>query len=154
MGLRSRSGKGAKGSGVSSKNAKDKLNNSTSKESTTCEVEQQNPKQSLWSKVFVKGVELTSEESLKATHWLRQAFGVIFGTICGLAGFTGSPVVIAFAIATFSGPTAFLSMLHDIDIEEISKHGSIQMEGLMPSVALFLLSWIITYTIRLPPKTA
>lgn len=154
MGLRSRSGKGAKGSAASNKNAKDKLNVSTNNESTTAEVERQTSDQSLWKKVFARGLELTPEESLRATHWLRQAFGVIFGITCGLARLTGSPVVISFLIASFSGPPAFLSMLHDIDIDEVSKVGTIQIEGLLPSVALFLLSWIITYTIRLPPKTA
>lgn len=105
----------------------------------------------LWQKVISKQVQLNPEEALRATHWVRQVEGVIIGTIFGVAQFKGALTILTFLFLSVMGAPALLSLTNELDIEEIAQVSSIQTEGLMPSFALFLLSWIITYTMFLPP---
>lgn len=105
----------------------------------------------LWSKAFDKTYELTSQEALNAAHWLRQAIGIAFGISFGVLQLTGAPCVMAFLFGGAMLPPAVLSLTNEIDVEEISKIGTIQTEGMMPGFALFLLSWILSYTVFLPP---
>lgn len=141
MGARSRAGKGSKAS------AKGKTEKKP-------EVKQQDvaPK-TLWQKAFDREAELEPQEALKITHWIRQAMGIIIGTVLGFLQITGAPGILTFFLLSFVGPPAFLTNFHDIDIEEVNKVGTVQTEGLMPGGALFILSWIISYTVFLPAST-
>ena len=59
-----------------------------------------------------------------------------------------------FILAGAMVPPVLLSITNEIDAEEISAVGSIQTEGMMPAFALFLLSWILSYTVCLPPASS
>lgn len=120
------------------------------KSSTQCQTS--HASKTLWQKVITKEVQLTPEEALKAAHWIRQVTGVIIGIIFGIAQFKGAFAMLTFLFLCVVGAPALLSFTNELDIEEIAQVSSIQTEGLLPSFALFLLSWILTYTVFLPPK--
>lgn len=108
----------------------------------------------LWGKVLDKTYELTPQEVLNASHWLRQTIAVAFGTVFGVLQLTGAPCIMTFILAGAMVPPVLLSITNEIDAEEISAVGSIQTEGMMPAFALFLLSWILSYTVCLPPASS
>lgn len=137
MGVRQRSGKSSK------------QQTSLTKSAAQCQPPPA-PK-SFWQKAIARDAQLTPEEALKAIHWIRQAAGLIIGTIFGVAQFKGALAILTFFFFSLVGAPALLSVTNELDIEEISQVAPIQMEGLWPSFALFLLSWIITYTVFLPP---
>lgn len=143
MGVRSRSGKTTK--------TASKVKASATKEKETLETPEQET--SLWGKVFDRDVALSTDEALEASHWVRQASGILLGSIFGTLQLTGFPAIFVFFMVAFAGPSTFLSYFNELDIDEISKTGSMQTEGFMPSFALFVLFWVITYTIRLPPSS-
>lgn len=108
---------------------------------------------SLVSKVFEPGAELTPTEALAASHWIRQTLAFITGIIFGALRLTGFPPIVTFCVISFSGPSSLLTSLHPLDLDEIKEVGTIQTEGFFPSVALFFLTWILSFTIFLPRAT-
>lgn len=139
MGARQRSGKASKSKETS---------NDVKIKATTPKPEAM----SLWQKVFAKDEQLTPRETLKAAHWMRQLIGIIIGILFGVMKFTGAPAIMSFLLTTVMTPPAFLGLFNELDLDEINDESPMQAEGIMPSFALFLLTWIVTYTIGLPAE--
>lgn len=139
MGVRQRSGKASK--------SKD-----TSNDVKVKETKSESESKSLWQKVFAKDEQLTPQEVLKAAHWVRQLLGVSVGIIFGVVRFTGAPAIMTFLLTTIMAPAALLGLFNELDLDEINDVSPMQAEGVMPSFALFLLTWIVTYTIGLPAE--
>lgn len=148
MGVRSRAGKGSKGTAE----AKGKAVVAKGDANTGATAAAAPPK-SLWAKAFDKNAELTAQEALSAAHWIRQATGVVVGTAFGVLQLKGAPAIMTFIVVSALFPSALLSFSNELDAEEIAKIAPIQMEGMMPALALFLLTWIISYTVFLPPSS-
>lgn len=146
MGARSRAGKGSKGGAEKGKAAVTKAD--AKRDAATLAA----PK-SLWAKAFDKDVELTVQEALSAAHWIRQATAVVVGTSFGVLQLKGAPAIMTYILVSALFPSALLSFSNELDAEEIAKVAPIQMEGMMPAMALFLLTWILSYTVFLPPSS-
>lgn len=104
-------------------------------------------------RVFDSNTPLTPEDAISAAHWIRQILGVVVGIVYGLIQLTGFTGFMSFFTLALMLPTTLMSMFHELDFDEINKHNSIQTEGLFPAMALFVLSWTISYTVRLPQST-
>lgn len=104
----------------------------------------------LWKKVFNREATLTPKEILSTAHWIRQVLAILLGIVYGVLQLKGLPFVMSFIITSLSTPPALLMLFHEIDQDEVAKIGHIQTEGFMPAGALFLLSWILSYTCFLP----
>lgn len=105
---------------------------------------------SLVQKVFEPNAELTPQEALAASHWIRQILALVTGIVFGILQLTGFPPIVTFCFLSFSAPFSFLSSLHQLDLDEIKEVGIIHTEGFFPSAALFFLTWIISFTIFFP----
>lgn len=105
----------------------------------------------LYHKVISNQIQITPQEALTSAHWLRQLLGIVIGLVFGIAQFTGAPAVLTFLVATTVLPPFLLSLTNELDLEEIAEISPIQTEGIAPSIALFLLTWIVSYTVCLPP---
>lgn len=101
---------------------------------------------SLMKRVFVPSAELEIEEHIDALYWMRQALGLAVGLLYGCTKVTGQVGVSTFLCLSLLGPPSLLRKLHPFDEDEVGKVGSISTEGAIPSFALFLLTWIISYT--------
>ena len=143
MGARSRSGKSSKAAAKAKAESK-----------ADAQKEKQNvPQLSLWQKFRTRGALSEPDDALKTAYWIRQTMGISLGILFGILRLTGAPTILSFLVLSFLLPPAFLTNYHDIDLEEVAKVGAVQTEGLFPSFALFLLSWIVTYTLFLPART-
>lgn len=143
MGARSRAGKGTKAA-AAAKAAKPAPPKPNAKPEKAL---------SLWQRVTTTDVELTPEEALRAVHWLRQGLGILIGFLYGLIPLLGTPAILSYFLLATMVPPAIMSLWNELDIEEIAKTSPIQTEGLMPSTALFMLTWIVSYTMFLPPRS-
>lgn len=100
----------------------------------------------LWARAFSKEATLTPREILTAAHWLRQGQALVMGVLFGFFRITGFPAISAFVAGALAGPAFVLQQFHEIDEDEIAKAGTLQLEGMFPAFALFILSWILSYT--------
>lgn len=148
MGARSRNGKSKRAAAAAKAAKAAEANPSLSKRNVTKELTQ-----SLWQKVRDTDVELTPDEALRAAHWMRQGLGIFFGFAYGVVPFLGAPAIMTYLLLAAMIPPAILSIWNELDIEEIAKTSPLQTEGLMPSTALFFLTWIVSYTVFLPPRS-
>lgn len=142
MGARSRAGKSTKAAAAK-----------TAKEAKTPPTAALAKEQSLWEKVSRKDIELSTEEALRAVHWIRQLVGFTVGIVFGFIPLLGAPAILGFFTISTVAPPAIMSISNELDTEEIAKTSPIQTEGFMPATALFLLTWIVSYTVFLPPSS-
>ncbi|PXF46289.1 hypothetical protein BWQ96_03945 [Gracilariopsis chorda] len=136
----------------SSKSAKTQVK-SNSKESNADKTDQQQQLQQkatyLLQRVFDSTTTLTPEDAIAAAHWIRQILGIVVGIVYGLIQLTGFTGIMSFFTLALMLPTTLMSIFHELDFDEINKHNNIQTEGLFPAMALFVLSWTLSYTVFL-----
>lgn len=140
MGVRSRSAKSTKASTKTKEPVKFQVKEKTQDEASG----------SLWKNILDPDSDISPTEVLKAAHWIRQMLAVLLGFVFGAFQLTGFPAIVTFISLSFMGPTALLSSIRELDIEEINKTNTIQMEGFVPATALFILTWVVSYTVFLP----
>lgn len=90
------------------------------------------------------------DEVLTALHWVRQAYGVGVGLLFGLLGVTGAVGAIAYLFSCFVLTTGYFRVYLGVDEEDLVDApggGSLQTEGLFSSVALFVLTWTLSYSL-------
>lgn len=80
-------------------------------------------------------------------HWARQLHGLVMGVVCGLLKLTGFPVISTFFSLSFALPSAYCHKFLGIDDEEVSQLGNMKTEGMFSAFAVFLLSWILAFTV-------
>jgi hypothetical protein len=92
------------------------------------------------------GDTLSPEDALEAMHWIRQAIGVVAGLVFGAAGLEGVSPISVFLLCCFVIPNAYFQGKLQVDEDQVARVGSLKTEGLMSSIALFFLFWILTFT--------
>jgi EMC6 len=90
-------------------------------------------------------MEWGKEEVLDAVYWGRQLLALLLGSIFGSISFTGLTAFLTF-MGIIIGSVLIWINLQRIDAEEFEGGQQLYNEGLGPAVALFLLSWIISYS--------
>ncbi|CAM6103816.1 unnamed protein product [Calypogeia fissa] len=80
-------------------------------------------------------------------HWLRQAIGLICGTIWGAVPLTGSLWLLVFVLLSTSIIYGYYTLILKVDEEEFGGHGALLQEGMFASFTLFLLAWILVYSL-------
>ncbi|CAM6119150.1 unnamed protein product [Calypogeia fissa] len=80
-------------------------------------------------------------------HWLRQAIGLICGIIWGAFPLTGSLWLLVFVLLSTSIIYGYYTLILKVDEEEFGGHGPLLQEGMFASFTLFLLAWILVYSL-------
>lgn len=130
-------------------NAKAKAKRELANAAGAKEVTPTPPKPSLLSRAFRSDATLEHAEIIELSYWLRQVIGLFMGIVYGASRVTGQIGFTSFLCSALMIPPAFIKRIHPFDEDELGKVGSVSTEGLMPSFALFVLSWIVTYTVFL-----
>jgi len=102
--------------------------------------------QSLLQKVISRSAPLDKTEALEALYWLKQIVGLIMGVVCGVVPFMGATGIALFLItaAALSHILAFFYL--KVDENEVGLSAALT-EGGMTALAMFLLTWIVTFTV-------
>lgn len=104
---------------------------------------------SLFTRAFQSDAKLEPAEIIDVSYWLRQVIALFMGVVYGATKVTGQIGITSFLCSAIMVPPAFIKRIHPFDEDELGKIGSVSTEGLMPGFALFILSWIVTYTVFL-----
>ena len=79
-------------------------------------------------------------------HFGRLLFGLVLGVVFGVLPVEGTPGFLAFfgvgGAATYVYVTGYLGL----DESDFGQAGELIMDGMMPSMGMFLLSWIIVFS--------
>ncbi|KAF7120382.1 hypothetical protein RHSIM_Rhsim13G0081500 [Rhododendron simsii] len=80
-------------------------------------------------------------------HWIRQVVALACGLLWGTIPLVGGIWIIVFMVISSGIIYAYYAMILKIDEEEFGGHGALLQEGLFVSIMLFLLAWILLYSL-------
>jgi len=82
-----------------------------------------------------------------ALHWIRQVLGLAFGLLWGVVPVVGAIWIVAFLVLSSAIIYGYYAHVLKIDEEEFGGHAALIQEGLFASFTLFLLAWILVYSL-------
>ncbi|PKI48708.1 uncharacterized protein RAB5IF homolog [Punica granatum] len=82
-----------------------------------------------------------------ALHWIRQFVALVCGLLCGAIPLAGGIWIVMFLVLSSGIIYGYYAMVLKIDEEEYGGHGALLQEGLFASLTLFLLAWILVYSL-------
>ncbi|XP_059626596.1 uncharacterized protein LOC132269427 [Cornus florida] len=80
-------------------------------------------------------------------HWIRQVLALVCGLLCGAIPLVGGIWIVAFLMISSGIIYGYYAVILKIDEEEFGGHGALLQEGLFASITLFLLAWILIYSL-------
>ncbi|KAK9126971.1 hypothetical protein Scep_015817 [Stephania cephalantha] len=80
-------------------------------------------------------------------HWIRQALGIAFGLLWGAVPLVGAKWIVLFLVLSSAIIYSYYAIILKVDEEEFGGHGALLQEGLFASLTLFLLVWILVYSL-------
>jgi len=80
-------------------------------------------------------------------HWIRQAIALICGLLWGAIPLVGAIWIVLFLLLSSGIVYCYYAVVLKIDEEEFGGHGTLLQEGMFASITLFLLAWILVYSI-------
>ncbi|KAJ6820109.1 uncharacterized protein M6B38_399380 [Iris pallida] len=80
-------------------------------------------------------------------HWIRQVVGLLCGLLWGAIPLVGAIWIVLFLVISSGIIYGYYAHVLKIDEEECGGHGTLLQEGLFASFTLFLLAWILVYSL-------
>ncbi|XP_030524296.1 respirasome Complex Assembly Factor 1-like [Rhodamnia argentea] len=80
-------------------------------------------------------------------HWIRQVAALVCGLLWGTIPLVGGIWIVLFLALSTGIVYGYYAMILKIDEEEYGGHGALLQEGLFASLTLFLLAWILVYSL-------
>lgn len=80
-------------------------------------------------------------------HWIRQVVAIVCGLVWGAVPFVGAIWIVVFLMLSTGVIYVYYTLLLKVDEEEFGGHGALLQEGLFASFSLFLLVWILVYSL-------
>ncbi|XP_058109620.1 uncharacterized protein LOC131252877 [Magnolia sinica] len=82
-----------------------------------------------------------------ALHWIRQVVALICGLLWGAVPLVGAMWIVVFLVLSSGIVYGYYALILKIDEEDFGGHGTLLQEGLFASFSLFLLAWILVYSL-------
>ncbi|CAA6661742.1 unnamed protein product [Spirodela intermedia] len=82
-----------------------------------------------------------------ALHWIRQVLGLVCGLLWGAIPLVGAIWIVVFLALSSGIIYGYYAYILRVDEEEFGGHGALLQEGLFASFTLFLLLWILGYSL-------
>ncbi|XP_073140639.1 uncharacterized protein [Henckelia pumila] len=99
------------------------------------------------TKLFDPDASWDKDQLADVLHWIRQALGLIFGLIWGAIPLVGGIWFLLFVVLSTGIIYAYYAIVLKIDEEDFGGHAALLQEGLFASVSLFMLAWILVYSL-------
>ncbi|KAL6200205.1 hypothetical protein ACLB2K_029987 [Fragaria x ananassa] len=80
-------------------------------------------------------------------HWIRQGVALVCGLLWGAVPLVGGIWFVLFLALSTGIIYGYYAMILKIDEEEFGGHGALLQEGLFASTTLFLLAWVLVYSL-------
>ncbi|KNA05996.1 hypothetical protein SOVF_185120 [Spinacia oleracea] len=98
-------------------------------------------------KLFDPDVSWDKDQLGDVLHWTRQVVALVCGLIWGAIPLVGGIWLILFLAISSAIVYGYYALILKVDEEEYGGHASLLQEGLFASVTLFLLAWILVYSL-------
>uniref|UniRef100_A0A6N2K448 Rab5-interacting protein n=2 Tax=Salix TaxID=40685 RepID=A0A6N2K448_SALVM len=82
-----------------------------------------------------------------ALHWIRQVVALVCGLLWGTIPLVGGIWIGLFLLISSGIVYGYYALILKIDEEDFGGHSTLLQEGLFASITLFLLSWILVYSL-------
>lgn len=102
---------------------------------------------SKFAKLFDPEASWDKDQLGDVLHWIRQALGIVCGFTWGAIPLVGGIWFILFLVMSCGIIYGYYALILKVDEEEFGGHGALLQEGLFASITLFLLSWILVYSL-------
>ncbi|WVZ02042.1 hypothetical protein V8G54_022848 [Vigna mungo] len=102
---------------------------------------------SKFAKLFDPEASWDKDQLGDVLHWIRQGLGLVCGFLWGSIPLVGGIWFILFLALSTGIIYSYYAVILKVDEEEFGGHGALLQEGLFASVTLFLLSWILVYSL-------
>ncbi|XP_064399258.1 GEL complex subunit OPTI-like [Halichondria panicea] len=86
------------------------------------------------------------EDFLNVVYWLKQILSIFVGLVCGIVPLQGFIGILAFLLVSGGLVYLYCVLYQGIDQEEYGGAWELLKEGMMTAFAMFMVNWIITYT--------
>lgn len=80
-------------------------------------------------------------------HWIRQVVALVCGLLWGSIPLVGGIWIVVFLLISSAIIYGYYALVLKIDEEDFGGHGALLQEGLFASITLFLLAWILVYSL-------
>ncbi|KAK6942968.1 ER membrane protein complex subunit 6-like [Dillenia turbinata] len=100
-----------------------------------------------YSKLLDPEADWDKDQLGDVLHWIRQVVGLFCGLFCGAVPLVGGIWVLAFLALSSGIIYGYYSLILKVDEEDFGGHGALLQEGLFASLTLFLLCWILAYSL-------
>ncbi|PIA54738.1 hypothetical protein AQUCO_00900959v1 [Aquilegia coerulea] len=80
-------------------------------------------------------------------HWIRQSVGLFCGLLWGSIPLVGAIWIVLFLVLSSAIVYGYYAIVLKVDEEDFGGHGALLQEGLFASLTLFLLAWILVYSL-------
>ncbi|KAM1698150.1 hypothetical protein ACFX14_029319 [Malus domestica] len=80
-------------------------------------------------------------------HWIRQAMALACGLLWGAIPLVGGIWFVIFLVISTGSIYGYYAMILKVDEEDFGGHGALLQEGLFASITLFLLAWVLVYSL-------
>uniref|UniRef100_A0A7C8YJT5 Rab5-interacting protein n=1 Tax=Opuntia streptacantha TaxID=393608 RepID=A0A7C8YJT5_OPUST len=98
-------------------------------------------------KLFDPDVSWDKDQLGDVLHWIRQAVAFVCGLIWGAIPLVGGIWLILFLGLSTAIVYGYYALVLKLDEEDYGGHGALLQEGLFASMTLFLLAWILVYSL-------
>ncbi|KAJ0984008.1 hypothetical protein J5N97_002364 [Dioscorea zingiberensis] len=102
---------------------------------------------SKFAKLFDSDASWEKDELGDVLHWIRQALGLVCGLLWGAVPLVGGIWIVVFLFLSTTVIYGYYGHILKIDEEEFGGHAALLQEGLFASFSLFLLAWILVYSL-------
>lgn len=102
---------------------------------------------SLFQKLARKDATWDRDQLGDVLHWLRQAIALVCGIVWGLIPLVGFGWIVVFVALSSATMYGVYSLYLRLDGEEFGGDAGLLQEGFFASMTLFLLSWILVYSL-------
>ncbi|XP_003391599.1 PREDICTED: uncharacterized protein C20orf24 homolog [Amphimedon queenslandica] len=104
-------------------------------------------KESIWSKALKQKQEWEDKDDLlDVVYWVRQVISLIVGLMWGTIPLTGVVGIVLYLMITCGFVYFYCTFYQGVSDEELGGAWELLKEGFMTSLAIFFVSWILSFT--------
>ncbi|KAM5583590.1 hypothetical protein ABKV19_003468 [Rosa sericea] len=100
-----------------------------------------------FAKLFDPEASWDKDQLGDVLHWIRQGMALVCGLLWGALPLVGGIWFVLFLVLSTGIIYGYYAMILKVDEEEFGGHGALLQEGLFASVTLFLLAWVLVYSV-------
>ncbi|XP_010521853.1 PREDICTED: uncharacterized protein C20orf24 homolog [Tarenaya hassleriana] len=102
---------------------------------------------SKFAKLFDPEASWDKDQLGDVLHWIRQVVGLVCGLLWGAMPLVGGLWILLFLAVSSGIVYSYYTLILKIDEEDFGGHAALLQEGLFASLSLFLLAWILVYSL-------